>query len=261
MTTSTERTLAKLVAERNCSAVKGLAKEFQAIDAAVRSLRDRSVRICNLRACRSASNCDLEQTSERTGERLAPKRARLSLFLSLSLISIAIVPSSRADAPKRKPDVWYVATSAAIVDRMVDLARVRPGDVVYDLGCGDGRMVIAAAKKFGTRGVGVDIDPDLIRVARARAKEEGVDDLVTFKVQDLFETDLREATVVMMYLLPAVNLRLKPKLFAELRPGARVVSHNWDMGPSWPPDRAVHLGHEAIYLWVMPEPAAALAEH
>lgn len=122
-------------------------------------------------------------------------------------------------------------------------------------------MVIAAAKKFGTRGVGVDIDPDLVRVARANAKAQGVDDLVTFKVEDLFDTDLREATVVMMYLLPEVNRRLKPKLFAELRPGARVVSHNWDMGPSWPPDREVRLGHEAIYLWVMPTPSAALAEH
>lgn len=162
------------------------------------------------------------------------------------------VHAADAEAPSRKPDVWYVATSPQIVDRMVDIARVRPGDVVYDLGCGDGRMVIAAAKKFGTRGVGIDIDPALIRVARAKAKAEGVDDLVTFKVQDLFESDLREATVVMMYLLPEVNRRLIPKLFAELRPGARVVSHNWDMGPSWPPDRAVHLGVDSVYLWVMP---------
>jgi SAM-dependent methyltransferase len=192
------------------------------------------------------------------------KQTRLSLCPSLLFLLItSVAPVQGADLPssKRKPDVWYVATSEEIVDRMVDVARVRPGDVVYDLGCGDGRMVIAAAKKFGTRGVGVDIDPDLIRVARAKAKAEGVDDLVTFKVQDLFESDLREATVVMMYLLPSVNLRLKPKLFAELRPGARVVSHNWDMGPTWPPDRAVHLGHEAIYLWVMPERSAALAQH
>jgi SAM-dependent methyltransferase len=189
--------------------------------------------------------------------RFVPHRA-LSFLL---LASVACVQAADSPSSTHKADVWYVATSPEMVDRMVDVARVRPGDVVYDLGCGDGRMVIAAAKKFGTRGVGVDIDPDLIRVARARAKAEGVDDLVTFKVQDLFASDLHEATVVMLYLLPAVNLRLKPKLFAELRPGARVVSHNWDMGPTWPPDRAVHLGHEAIYLWIMPQAPASLAQH
>jgi SAM-dependent methyltransferase len=191
-------------------------------------------------------------------------RARLSLNFVRAAACIAIascVQAADPQSPLHKPDVWYVATSPEIVDRMVDLAHVRPGDVVYDLGCGDGRMVIAAAKKFGTRGVGVDIDPAFIRVARANAKAQGVDDLVTFKVQDLFETDLREATVVMLYLLPTVNRRLKPKLFAELRPGARVVSHNWDMGPSWPADRAVHLGHEAIYLWVMPERATGSNTH
>ena len=124
-------------------------------------------------------------------------------------------------------------------------AKVRTGDVVYDLGCGDGRMVIAAAKKFGTRGVGIDLDPARIKEARANAKAQGVDRSVTFRVADLFETDLREATVVMLYLLPEVNRRLKPKLFAELRPGARVVSHDFDMGRDWPPDRSVNLGSTA----------------
>jgi ribosomal protein L11 methylase PrmA len=131
-------------------------------------------------------------------------------------------------------------------------AKVRTGDVVYDLGCGDGRMVIAAAKKFGTRGVGIDLDPARIKEARANAKAQGVDQLVTFRVADLFEADLREATVVMLYLLPEVNRRLKPKLFAELRPGARVVSHDFDMGRDWPPDRYVKLGSDGIYMWVMP---------
>ena len=119
---------------------------------------------------------------------------------------------------------------------MLDVANVHTGDVVYDLGCGDGRMVIAAAKKYGTRGVGVDLDPARIREARANAKQAGVESLVTFKVADMFETDIREATVVLLYLLPELNRRLKPKLFAELRPGARVVSHDWDMGRDWPPD-------------------------
>ena len=152
----------------------------------------------------------------------------------------------------RKLDVWYVATPHEVVDRMLDEAKVRAGDVVYDLGCGDGRMVIAAAKKFGTRGVGIDLDPARIREARANAKAQGVEQLVTFRVADLFETDLREATVVMLYLLPELNRRLKPKLFAELRPGARVVSHDFDMGKEWPPDRSVNLGSDGIYMWVMP---------
>ncbi len=153
---------------------------------------------------------------------------------------------------KRKLDVWYVATPHEVVDRMLYEAKIRPTDVVYDLGCGDGRMVIAAAKQFGTRGVGVDLDPARIREARANAKAAGVDKLVTFQVGDLFETDLREANVVLLYLLPGLNRRLKPKLFAELPAGARVVSHDFDMGKEWPPDRSINLGADGIYVWVMP---------
>jgi SAM-dependent methyltransferase len=166
--------------------------------------------------------------------------------------AVAHAESSEPTKIKHPLDVWYVATPHEVVDRMLYEAKVRTGDVVYDLGCGDGRMVIAAAKKFGTRGVGIDLDPARIKEARANAKAQGVDNLVTFRVADLFETDLREATVVMLYLLPEVNRRLKPKLFAELRPGARVVSHDFDMGRSWPPDRSVNLGSDGIYMWVMP---------
>lgn len=161
-----------------------------------------------------------------------------------------------ASSPNKKLDVWYVPTPHEIVERMLDVAKVRAGDVVYDLGCGDGRMVIAAAKKYGTRGVGVDLDPARIREARANAKRAGVEAMVTFKVADMFETDIREATVVLLYLLPELNRRLKPKLFAELRPGARVVSHDWDMGRDWPPDDYVKLGTDGIYLWIMPEPGS-----
>jgi SAM-dependent methyltransferase len=171
----------------------------------------------------------------------------------------ATAAEETAARPKRKLDVWYVPTPPEIVDRMLDVANVRIGDVVYDLGCGDGRMVIAAAKKYGTRGVGVDLDPARIREARANAKQAGVESLVTFKVADLFQTDLREATVVLLYLLPELNRRLKPKLFAELQPGARVVSHDWDMGKDWPPDKYVKLGGDGIYLWVMPDFAARKA--
>lgn len=199
----------------------------------------------------------------REGVRQAISRAACLLFVlacaPLWTVAQAEAGKSDSSATQKEPtkatrplDVWYVATPHDIVDRMLYEAKVRTGDVVYDLGCGDGRMVIAAAKKFGTRGVGIDLDPARIREARANAKAQGVDQLVTFRVADLFETDLREATVVMLYLLPEVNRRLKPKLFAELRPGARVVSHDFDMGRDWPPDRYVKLGSDGIYMWVMP---------
>ena len=112
--------------------------------------------------------------------------------------------------------------------------------------------MIAAAKKYGARGVGVDLDPARIREARANAKKAGVEQLVRFEVADLFKTDLTEATVVMLYLLPELNRRLKPKLFAELKPGSRVVSHDWDMGRDWPPDEYIKLGSDGIYMWKMP---------
>jgi SAM-dependent methyltransferase len=176
----------------------------------------------------------------------------VAALLLLCAAGTAAAAEDTASRPKRKLDVWYVPTPYEVVDRMLVVAKVRAGDVVYDLGCGDGRMVIAAAKKFGTRGVGVDLDPARIREARANAQQAGVDKLVTFKVADMFETDIREATVVMLYLLPELNRRLKPKLFAELQPGARVVSHDWDMGKDWPPDEYVKLGGDGIYLWIMP---------
>lgn len=180
-------------------------------------------------------------------------RVLLAVLLLVVAAGSASAAEETATRPQRKLDVWYVPTPHEIVDRMLTVAKVKTGDVVYDLGCGDGRMVIAAAKKYATRGIGVDLDPQRIREARANAKREGVEHLVTFKVGDMFETDLREATVVLLYLLPELNRRLKPKLFEELRPGARVVSHDWDMGRDWPPDEYVKLGGDGIYLWVMPE--------
>ncbi len=176
-----------------------------------------------------------------------------------AMVAVAVVtfsPPSFAQEetkPARQLDVWYVPTPHQIVERMLDVAGVRTGDVVYDLGCGDGRMVIAAARKFATRGVGVDLDPQRIREARANAKAAGVEHLVTFEVGDMFKTDIREATVVMLYLLPELNRRLKPKLLAELRPGARVVSHDFDMGKEWPPDEYVKLGTSGVYFWRIPE--------
>ena len=186
-------------------------------------------------------------------------RLLLAVLLLVCTAGSASAAEETATRPQRKLDVWYVPTPHEIVDRMLDVAKVRIGDVVYDLGCGDGRMVIAAAKKYRTRGVGVDLDPARIREARENAKRAGVESLVTFKVGDMFETDIREATVVLLYLLPELNRRLKPKLFAQLRPGARVVSHDWDMGRDWPPDEYVKLGGDGIYLWIMPEHSARKA--
>ncbi|HKU13051.1 MAG TPA: class I SAM-dependent methyltransferase [Steroidobacteraceae bacterium] len=185
----------------------------------------------------------------------AAVRAAAAMLLALAASS-ASAAEQAATGPKQKLDVWYVPTPHEIVDRMLDIAKVRAGDVVYDLGCGDGRMVIAAAKKFGTRGVGVDLDPARIREARANARREGVEGMVTFRVEDMFQTDISEATVVLLYLLPELNRRLKPKLFEQLRPGSRVVSHDWDMGRDWPPDQYVKLGGDGIYLWIMPERGA-----
>jgi ubiquinone/menaquinone biosynthesis C-methylase UbiE len=136
---------------------------------------------------------------------------------------------------------------------MLKAAAVGRDDIVYDLGSGDGRIVITAAREFGARGVGIDIDPGAIWEARERAKDARVTDRVRFLNEDLFEVDFSEATVVTLYLLPALNLRLRPKLLAELKPGARVVSHAWDMG-DWVPDRIVNVNGNRVYLWTVPKP-------
>lgn len=133
------------------------------------------------------------------------------------------------------PTAPFVATPPDVVERMLALARVGPDDLLYDLGCGDGRIVIAAARTFGTRGVGVDIDPVRIAEARQHARQAGVEHLVTFRVQDALETDVSQATVVTLYLMSALNVRLRPLLMAQLRPGARIVSHNFPIG-DWEPD-------------------------
>jgi ribosomal protein L11 methylase PrmA len=128
---------------------------------------------------------------------------------------------------------------------------VKRSDVVYDLGSGDGRIVIAAAKAHGARGVGIDIDPERIAEASRNARAAQVADRVRFLNQDLFESDIREATVVTLYLLPRLNLKLRPKLLAELKPGTRIVSHGFDMG-DWKPDRTARIGSTTIYLWTIP---------
>ena len=157
--------------------------------------------------------------------------------------------------PGVKPDVPYVPTPRPVVEAMLRLAAVRPGDVVYDLGCGDGRIVIAAARDFGARGVGIDIEPRRIAEANAAAIAAGVSGRVRFAVQDLFSTDFSEATVLTLYLLPELNAKLLPKMRSELRPGARVVSHQFRIG-AWQPDRSETAWSgdrdHPIFLWIVP---------
>ena len=151
----------------------------------------------------------------------------------------------------RTPDVIYVPTPPEVVDAMLKTARVSSKDVVYDLGCGDGRIVIAAAKQYGAQGVGVDIDPERIKEARANAAAAGVTDRVTFVQGDLFEMDLRPASVVTLYLLESLNLKLQPKLVSELKPGTRIVSHAFSMG-AWKADDELTVDGRRVYLWTVP---------
>jgi cyclopropane fatty-acyl-phospholipid synthase-like methyltransferase len=155
------------------------------------------------------------------------------------------------ESPTLIPEVPYFPTPEPVVDAMLKLARVGPEDVVYDLGCGDGRIVIAAAAKYGARGYGVDIDPAPLIRARHDANRAGVADRVHFERGDLFRTDLRPATVVTLYLFESLNRRLMPKLRSELRPGARVVSHKFGMGTEWPPDSVLSVGDSTIYIWTI----------
>lgn len=164
--------------------------------------------------------------------------------------------STTTETQSRSLDVPYVPTPPEVVEQMLQVANVTGDDVLYDLGSGDGRIVITAAQKFGTRGVGVDLDPQRVQEAKQNAQEAGVGDRVEFRQQDLFETDFSSATVVTLYLLPEVNLKLRPKLLAELKPGTRIVSHQFDMG-DWKPERVVEVEGRTVYYWVVPEKAAS----
>lgn len=158
--------------------------------------------------------------------------------------------------PHPKPDIGYIPTPQAVVDAMLDLAKVTSEDILYDLGSGDGRIVITAAQRFGTRGVGIDIDPERIQAAGENARKAGVSDRVQFYPGNLFESDFHEATVVTLYLLPHLNLRVLPRLLSQLKPGTRILSHNFDMD-DWQPERVVKVQSEeedsTIYCWIVPE--------
>jgi len=185
-------------------------------------------------------------------------RIRIAAWITAPLLALAFAGATaqpRVDeAPRtqRELDVPYVPTRQAVVEEMLQLAGVTSKDVVYDLGCGDGRIVITAARKHKARGVGIDIDPERIQEATYIARRVGVTDQVTFRVGDLFDADIREASVVTLYLLPEINRRLKPKLLKDLRPGTRVVSHDFTMGRDWPPEKTVRSGNSTLYLWTIP---------
>ncbi|WP_337245002.1 class I SAM-dependent methyltransferase [Luteimonas sp. gir] len=157
-----------------------------------------------------------------------------------------------APPPSREPDVIYVPTPEPVVDAMLNLAKVGEGDVLYDLGSGDGRIPIAAAQRFGVRAVGIDINPVRVREANANAEAAGVTNLVTFKEADLFQEDISEASVVTLYLLQSLNVKLRPKLLAELKPGTRIVSHAFDMADQWTPEVTQEVDGTRIYLWTVP---------
>lgn len=157
---------------------------------------------------------------------------------------------SSADKPVKK-DVPYVPTPQPVVDRMLEMADVKKGDKVYDLGCGDGRIVVTAAKKYGATGIGVDIDPERIKESNDNAKSAGVTDKVKFEIKDLFTMDFKDADVLAMYLLPTVNMQLRPKILSDMKPGSRVVSHSFDMD-DWKPDAEDEVDSSTIYFWIVP---------
>jgi SAM-dependent methyltransferase len=186
---------------------------------------------------------------------------RFLLFFVFALSALGVGAQSWAWDDGTTP---FVVSPDEVVDRMLRLAEPKAGERLIDLGSGDGRIVIEAAKRFGTRGLGVDIDPALVALARERAQEAGVAALTRFEVQDLFETDLRGASVITTYLLPEVNRKLVPRLLEQLKPGARIVSHDYDLG-AWPFDEMIELpladkmvgpmGRSRIFLWIVPENA------
>ena len=179
--------------------------------------------------------------------------------LAAAILVISNALAQQAPQPaKQAPEVPYVPTTQVAVEAMLKLAGVTSEDVVYDLGCGDGRIVIAAAKLYGAHGVGIDIDPQRIREANENARKAGVEQLVRFEENDLFRANIREASVVTLFLLTSVNARLRPKLLRELRSGTRVVSNTFEMG-DWKPDKefTVDTGDEGyfskkLYLWTIP---------
>jgi precorrin-6B methylase 2 len=166
-------------------------------------------------------------------------------------VTLAWAVTAAPEAQTPGADIHYVPTPDAVVAAMLDLAQVRASDVVYDLGSGDGRIVIQAASKYGARGVGVELDPDLIKTAEKNAQKAGVAARVSFVRGDFFKTDLSGASVITLFLSPNINARLQPKLRRELKPGTRIVSHRFPMPPDWKPDRDVSVKGTHVFLWTL----------
>jgi methyltransferase family protein len=205
---------------------------------------------------------DYDQTAAglTAGDKEIPMLRRLVPALTVALMLVVSVVGAQSPTTEKKPlDVPYVPTHESLVEEMLSMARVTGNDVLYDLGSGDGRIVITAARKFGTRGIGYDLDPERISEARENARRAGVTDRVRFEQQDIFNAKIADATVVTMYLLPDVNMRLRPKLLSELKPGTRIVSHNYDLG-DWQPVQRKEMDvsgiNHTLYLWIVPQRAS-----
>lgn len=168
------------------------------------------------------------------------------------LFAFVLIVTCSIPATAQEPDVIYVPTREPVVNAMLEMADVDASDIVYDLGCGDGRIVITAAQNYGARGVGIDIDPERIEEANENAQKANVTDKVKFIQADLFESDFSEATVVTLYLLNRLNMRLRPALLEQLKPGTKIVSHAFDMG-DWEPEESKVVDGATIYLWTVPE--------
>ena len=193
--------------------------------------------------------------------RVIVMRSFAAAWVILCLAAASAV-SSATQQPVRAPDIFFTGTPQPVVDAMLRLAQVTAADVVYDLGSGDGRIVVLAAQKYGARGVGIEIQPQLVAASREIAREGAVADRVTFIEGDLFTADISPATVVTMWLSRSVNARLEPKLRGELRPGTRIVSHQFPIG-NWRPDLTQHADYDGtdLYLWTVPGAVAFDADH
>ena len=218
------------------AAVPGRKREMSALAAALARLEEAYARLPDGRpASETPDHQDISRRASRTAVRPAPNTR----------------PRPIASKPEPRQAVSFVPTPPDVVDLMLTLAKVDADDVVYDLGCGDGRIVIAAAERYGARGVGIDRDPQRIAEATARAEDAGVGARVSFREADLYQADVHDATVVTLYLLPSVNLELRERLLSQLMPGARIVSHRFDMG-DWAPAQTAGAEGRQVLLWIVP---------
>lgn len=174
----------------------------------------------------------------------------LTVYFTI-LVLISFIVAAQQGGNQANPDIFYVPTPYNVVEAMLELADVGPSDIVYDLGSGDGRIIISAARDYGASGVGVEIDPKYVEMAKLNALEANVTDSVRFIQDDLFEIDFTDATVVTLYLSDDINLRLRPTLLNDLKPGTRIVSHEFTLG-DWEPEESLNIGGHLVYYWVVP---------